>query len=179
MTESASSRDRDEVKRVSNHITRGTLPNPISMSPVALFSPACLRSPESSRPTRFDLPRTKCWYPTLAPLQPSTHFSSPRSISLAVSLVPSCLTPSGDPWPNRAKHGPGGLSIECHFRWPIMDNFGFSDGDDFPNFCSLRAQRNKCNSFPYPISVLNLSSWRLDERNLQSDILSFKLEILI
>lgn len=76
---------------MSNHITRGTLPNPISMSPVALFSPACLRSPESPRPTRFDLPRTKCWYPTLAPLQPSTHFSSRHSISLVVSRLASLL----------------------------------------------------------------------------------------
>lgn len=97
MTESASSRDRDEVKRVSNHITRGTLPNPISMSPVALFSPACLRSPESSRSTRFDLPSneilvsnprsTTAEHPLLVP--PPVRSPSPSRSSHPASLLPA------------------------------------------------------------------------------------------
>lgn len=58
-----------------------------------------------------------------------------------------------------------------------MGNFGLSDGDDFANFSSLRVQRNKCNLFPYSISVSNVTSWRLDRKNLQSDILSFKFGI--
>lgn len=136
MTASASSQDRDEVKRMSNHITRGTLPNPISMSPVALFSPASLCSPESSRPTRFDL-----LFERNAGIQPSLHYnraptSRPVVRSPSPSLVPFCLIPSGDPWPNRAEHELDGLSIECQFS---VANHGFSDGDDFANFCSLTA----------------------------------------
>lgn len=113
------------MKRASNHITRGALPNPISMSPVALFSPVCT---EPSRPTRFDLSRTNR-YPTLVRLKPErTHFSFdlpralPRLLHLHFRLfAPSRLAPSGKIRDRiEAEHGPGGLSIECHFS-PIVD----------------------------------------------------------
>lgn len=93
---------RDEVKRVSNHITRGTLPNPISMSPVVLFSPACLRSPEPSRPTPASISpeRTVAIQPSLDYNRALTSRSTVRFP--APSLVPSRLTPSSDPRPNRS-----------------------------------------------------------------------------
>lgn len=146
---------------MSNHITRGTLPNPISMSPVALFSPACLRSPESSptHPLRSPPNEMLVSSPRSATTKHPLLVPPRRSISLAVSRPVRFTPPSGDPWPNRAEHGLGGLSIECHFRWPIMgNNFGFSDGDDFANFRSLRARRDECNLFSHSISVSNLIS---------------------
>lgn len=84
------------MKRASNHITRGTLPNPILMFPVSLFSPACLRSPEPSRPTHFDLPRkSPRRYPTL-------HYNRAPTFVLPFDppsppLIPFRFALSGDP----------------------------------------------------------------------------------
>lgn len=74
---------------MSNHITRGTLPNPISMSPVVLFSPACLRSPEPSRPTRFDFSRT-------AVIQPSLDYNRALA-SRSTVRFPASRHPSSPP----------------------------------------------------------------------------------
>lgn len=121
MTASPSSRDRDEVKRMSNHITRGTLPNPISMSPVALFSPACLCSPESSRPTRFDLP-----FERNAGIQPSLHYNrAPTSRPVVRSPSPSLLSRSASFLPairSRIERSMSSMDYQssASFRWPIV-----------------------------------------------------------
>jgi len=132
---------------VSNHITRGTLPNPISMSPVVLFPPVYVHPSLLDPPTSISPEQNAGIQPSLYYNRAPTSRPTVRSPSLSsVRLTPS----SGDPWPNRAEHGLGELSIECHFRWPIMgNNFGFFDGDDFVNFRSfrLKMRRNKSNSF--------------------------------
>lgn len=86
MTASASSRDRDEVKRMSNHITRGALPNPISLSPVALFSPACLCSSLLDPPASIFPERN-------AGIQPSLRYNR------APTSRPAVRSPSPSPVP--------------------------------------------------------------------------------
>jgi len=175
-TESASSRDRAETRRNGRAITlpgrgvRGdwegglgggrTLPNPISMSPVALFSPARLRLPDSSRPTRFELPPSlslslsrslsfslslfffeRRRYPTLASVQPEHPLGRPTIFrSRSHPSCPTALLPAIRGRIERSM-GPADYQSSATFSGQSWVASVSPTRDDFANFRSLKARR--------------------------------------
>lgn len=170
-----------------------TLPNPISMSPVTLFSPARLRLPEPSRPARFELSFS-------LPLTPSVSLS----ISLRTPPVsnPRSTTTRGPTWsshhrsisPSSVSHptallpairgriersmGLADYQSSATFKWPIVGNFGFPDGNDFTNFPSLRARRMQL-AFTYDFLAFELNCCEIARKlcNLKCD-LDFQFDLI-
>lgn len=134
-SESASSRDRTETRWNGWAIT---LPGEPCLTLFRCPLSSCSRPPVCVHPNLLDPP---------ASISPELPLSNPRSTitehSLLVPLFDFPRHPSSRSVSLlrairgriEAEHGLGGLSIECHFRWPIVGNFGLSfNGDDFTNF---------------------------------------------
>lgn len=137
-SESASSRVRAETRWNGWAIT---LPGEPCLTLFRCPLSSCSRPPVCVHPSLLDPPASISPERTAA-IQPSLDYNRALTSRSTVRFPAPSLVPSRPVSLLRAirgrieaEHGLGGLSIECHFRWPIVGNFGLSfNGGDFANF---------------------------------------------